>query len=154
VSFTIVAGYFWFGSQASHPGSILLPTHLGRGLAPQPKHSTLGARECLKPAFLRRRVDSRAARADLSPGKIHREVLRHCHMSIEAELAVPTPRSLFLSESYQGPAKALPVASGVNCNVIKQKVIVFWQEHDKTSYRSVAFNNPSRVIADVGGVVV
>lgn len=74
-------------------------------------------------------------------------------MSIEAELAVPTPRSLFLSESYQGPAKALPVASGVNCNVIK-KVIVFWQEHDKTSYRSVAFNNPSRVIADVGRVVV
>src|SRR5829696_5814125 len=75
-------------------------------------------------------------------------------MSIETEFTVPTPRRLFLSKSHQGPANALTVACRINCNVIKQKMIVFWQQDDKTGYGSVAFNNPSRVVADVGGVVV
>src|SRR5664279_3496014 len=60
-----------------------------------------------------------------SQSRIHCEILRHCYMSVEAEFVVPTPGSLVLCKSHQGPTDAPPVACRVNCNVIKQKMIIF-----------------------------
>lgn len=83
------------------------------------------------------------------------DVLGHQRVCIQLDLRVPAPPRLGLEERHQAPPDSLPLAIGIDRDVVEQKQVArALDHHQQAGHAAVDLEHPRLAVGDAARIIV